>query len=990
MADPTASWTSWQPAGVERAQRLLSALAGTVSPWFAGLVPRGTRVTPLPFHREHELVEIEVEDAAPIFLLEGEQCAHWLDGDSSPIHRANDEESLQLDGTTAEAYIRFFLYFLRGDEGPFTLIEDGRELALANATDPSDQADAVRGDASDDQAADGDPGEEDDSAARLVLARGTAARLAIVEGEDGWVATATMRYGDDLYRTTLTVSRDGQLLMTDDERVVSLRGLTAPSYPPLRPVPYRVPDGGAPREPAPPAAGADGMSDSGDTAATGAGGPLPLAGPPPADGPRSTRAPTPETADGEDEPSLTRARRLRQMERGVARDRETTELLVTVLLEEAIRDLEPDPLLRHFNAGTQPAHALQWFASVLDASSPVVVIESDIPFVEEFVAGILDRRLRLLDDGRVLRAEAISNDDGICTLTVRAGARALYLFSFHAFRALWAAEQTAHELTVQDVAVLVGCARVADVPEPLRRVTDLTLRLPRVDRRVFARVFARLFDGEPAAGWDDPHVDWTRYLLPADFHVPRRLGMGPAEALDYLRERARRRLEAVTPDRAPALADLHGMAEARQVCEDLIADIRAAQSGALPWAHVDRGLLLVGRPGTGKTTLARAVARECGVKFIAASAAGWQAAGSLDQHIRAIRSSFAEARRYAPAILFIDEIDSIGNREHFTGSNAIYATDVVNALLEQMQGLDPAEPVIVLAATNHERNVDPALRRAGRLDQVVSIPLPSVGGLERILQYHLQPFAASRELAPDIDTRTVAALASGRTGADIDFFVRGAARRARKAGRPITQADLVAEVTRRPRHPASAEFGGEARLRRTAVHEAGHALAMLLGPHAGAELTFVSIVPRLDGTLGFAATMPPDGELATRASAVHYLEMLLAGRAAEAVVFGPDLVGLGAGGPSPQSDLAVATRLATDLVCRSGLGDGGNLLWTEAPTPGQLAEVETLLRRAMGAITDRIAQHRGLLVAIVALLLEREEVTGAEVRALRGDATPAS
>jgi ATP-dependent Zn protease len=975
MADPTASWTSWQPAGDDRASRLLSALAGTVSPWFATVRPRGTRVTTLPFHRTHELVEITIDGGHALYVLEGARCVHWLHGDSTPLHDANDEEGLRLDGTTAEAYIRCFLFFLRGDEGPFTLIEAPQLIAPGAGTNTA----------------------SGDVAARLALARSTAAPLTFAEREPegGWVAHTTMRYGDDLFRTTLTLSADGQLLMTEDDHVVSLRGLDAPAYPPLRPALRGAPDDGVPDGEAPADRTADGDTpdapaacghdaiDAPDIAASAPGTGESIAAP----ARLANEAPEPDASDTDDDPALTSTRRLRQMERGVARDRETTELLVTVLLEEAIRDLEPDPLLRHFNAGTRPGQALQWFASVLDASSPIVVIESDIPFVEEFVAGILDRRLRLLDDGRIVRAESISNDDGICTLTVRPGARALYLFSFHAFRALWAAEQTAHELTVQDVAVLVGCTRRADVPEPLRRVTDLVLRLPRVDRRIFPRVFTSLFGSAPAAGWDDPRADWTRYLLPADFHVPRRLGMGPDEALEYLRERARRRLEAVTPDRAPALADLHGMAEARQVCEDLIADIRAAQAGALPWAHVDRGLLLVGRPGTGKTTLARAVARECGVKFIAASATGWQAAGSLDQHIRAIRASFAEARRYAPAILFIDEIDSIGNREHFTGSNAIYATDVVNALLEQMQGLDPAEPVIVLAATNHERNVDPALRRAGRLDQVVQIPLPSVGGLERILQYHLRPFAASGELAADIDTRTLAALASGRTGADVDFFVRGAARRARKAARPITQADLVAEVTRRPRHPASATLGGEARLRRTAVHEAGHALAMLLGPHGGAELTFVSIVPRLDGSLGFAATMPPDDELATRASARYYLELLLAGRAAEAIVFGADAVGLGAGGPSPQSDLAMATRLATDLVCRSGLGDGGHLLWTEAPTAGQLVEVEALLRRAHLAITERIAQQRPLLDAVVALLLDREEVTGAEVRALR-DAPP--
>src|SRR5439155_18671370 len=110
------------------------------------------------------------------------------------------------------------------------------------------------------------------------------------------------------------------------------------------------------------------------------------------------------------------------------------------------------------------------------------------------------------------------------------------------------------------------------------------------------------------------------------------------------------RLRLVSADTGPSLAELHGLGEAKQICEDLMADIRAAQTGQIPWSAVDRGLLLIGRPGTGKTTLARAVAKECGIKFVIASAAKWQAAGYLDAHLRAMRADFAEARRFAPAI----------------------------------------------------------------------------------------------------------------------------------------------------------------------------------------------------------------------------------------------------------------------------------------------------------------------------------------------------
>ena len=176
--------------------------------------------------------------------------------------------------------------------------------------------------------------------------------------------------------------------------------------------------------------------------------------------------------------------------------------------------------------------------------------------------------------------------------------------------------------------MLIGCNRAADVPEPLRRIADSILTFPPIDRRRFARIFEGVFDAKPAAGWDAGGADWTHYLVPGDFHMARRLALGPDDALSVLRDRVAGPAEPRsrrTSVRGWTIC--MGIGEARQIAEDLIDDIRAAQAEQIPWSAVDRGLLLIGAPGTGKTTLARAIAKECGVKFVVASAAKWQSAG---------------------------------------------------------------------------------------------------------------------------------------------------------------------------------------------------------------------------------------------------------------------------------------------------------------------------------------------------------------------------
>jgi ATP-dependent Zn protease len=394
---------------------------------------------------------------------------------------------------------------------------------------------------------------------------------------------------------------------------------------------------------------------------------------------------------------------------------------------------------------------------------------------------------------------------------------------------------------------------------------------------------------------------------------------------------------------------------------------------------VDRGALLVGAPGTGKTTLAKAIAKDCGVRFISASAASWQAAGeSLGPHISAIRSTFSEARNYAPSILFIDEIDSIGNREDFVGgNNAVYQTEVVNAVIEEMAGLDPAAPVIVIGATNHEERVDPALRRSGRLDRVIRIPRPNSAALDHIYRYYIGALGTGTPLDPALDTGALARLSVGLTGADVERIVRGAARRARKANRALSQIDVLAEITDKPRGPDALRILTPTELARTATHEAGHALALFLSESKGSEIGFVSIVPRDEGVLGFVVPFSDERVHLTRRDLEAKLDGFLAGRAAEELIYGPDQVSGGA-----ERDLQFATELVIRMVTKLGLGGSGRLQWSEAASAADMALVEATLSQSYDRVLDALRKQRPPLEALAQVLVDRQELTGDEVRGL--------
>jgi AAA+ superfamily predicted ATPase len=649
------------------------------------------------------------------------------------------------------------------------------------------------------------------------------------------------------------------------------------------------------------------------------------------------------------------------------------QLLVEMLLERALANQKHNRLLGYFNAAKSTVPPLEAFADLMITAYPMVIIESHLPFVEEALCDIITKH-------RGERSEPIfnisKNEEASGEITV-SGYRTgnILVVPLQSGLKISNGQKTAYRLANADVSTIIFTDDAASLPTYLHDFTDVSLEFPSIDEDMFTVLFEQTMQHALPSDWRLAPTNWVKYVLPTDFEHPRRMALPAKASFEYIRDQVNERLSRVDVKGALSLKDLHGLAEARQFAEDLIADIQAAIAGKLPWTQVDRGALLVGPPGTGKTTLARAIANDCGVRFIQASAAGWMAQGeSLGPHIRQIRQTFAEARRYAPAIVFIDEIDSIGSRERFSGQNAQYNTEVVNAVLEQVQALDVSAPVFVIGATNFEERVDLALKRSGRLDRVIRIPLPNKESLTKIYAFYLAKAGEEKFADSANDMETIAGLSLGLSGADIERMVRGAMRRARKQGRALALEDLLAEITGKPISESGAPRLRPDEIERIAWHEAGHALAICLGSSKGEDIGYVSIIPRPDGTLGFVARIPDERVSYTKADYLERLRILLAGRAAEEIRYGAEHVSSGA-----SSDLSIASQLATNMVVRYGMGAGRRLSWDDSANGPAKEDVEKLLTSAYDEIIAALSQQNDALKHIADTLVSRQELIGVEL-----------
>jgi cell division protease FtsH len=445
---------------------------------------------------------------------------------------------------------------------------------------------------------------------------------------------------------------------------------------------------------------------------------------------------------------------------------------------------------------------------------------------------------------------------------------------------------------------------------------------------------------------------------------------------------------------ATRFADVAGYSAAKTEIGEIVDYLRDPARYHRAGARGPRGVLMAGPPGTGKTLLARAVAGEARVPFFSVSGSGFVEM-FVGVGAARVRDLFEQARTRGPAIVFIDEIDALGaRRDHGGLAGSDEREQTLNQLLAEMDGFEDSAGVVVLAATNRPDALDPALRRPGRFDREVIVPLPNRAERRAILAAH----ARGKTLGPDTDFDEVAAATPGFSGADLANLVNEAAVTAVRAGRiSLTAADFADardRVLLGTRHTSPLTPG---ELATVAVHEAGHALVATLSPHADP----VSRVTVLGAgqALGLTEMLPADDRrLYGERYLADTLAVRLGGRAAERLIRGEASTGAA-------DDLASATALATQMVRELGLSDKiGPVSYTGQsdghPAFGQRGysehtqwlvdqEVADLLTSAEARARDLLTEHKEALNQLTAALLEQETVSGDQVRAIARATSPA-
>jgi cell division protease FtsH len=478
---------------------------------------------------------------------------------------------------------------------------------------------------------------------------------------------------------------------------------------------------------------------------------------------------------------------------------------------------------------------------------------------------------------------------------------------------------------------------------------------------------------------------WLRLSRGANAGMQGVLGVGRSRAKVFDEERP-----------STTFGDVAGYEGAKREISEVVDFLRNPERYTKAGAVVPRGVLMVGPPGTGKTLLARAVAGEAHVPFFSVTGSSFVEM-FVGVGAARVRDLFTEARKRSPAILFIDEVDAIGQRR--AGQGAVVSNDereqTLNQLLAEMDGFDPAMGIVVLAATNRPEVLDPALMRPGRFDRQVTIPLPNVTEREAILGVHTK----RKSLAPNVNLNVVARGTPGFSGADLANLTNEAAIFAVRENRDVVNAEDFGAA--RDRIILGRREGSNVLLpeekHAVAVHESGHALVAALSEHAD-PVAKVTILPA-GQALGVTEQLPlVERHMYGEDYLQDSLAVRLGGRAAELVVLGQGSTGAG-------NDLAGATDLATKMIREFGMSpvlgpvgypEGGSVFlggggpgmssrpYAEATQAAIDGEVSKLLRQAEERAVHLLSSHRGELDSLVRLLLERETVDGSDVYRLAG------
>ncbi len=465
---------------------------------------------------------------------------------------------------------------------------------------------------------------------------------------------------------------------------------------------------------------------------------------------------------------------------------------------------------------------------------------------------------------------------------------------------------------------------------------------------------------------------------------------GGGKMMNFGKSRAKLSTEEENHVKFDQVAGLH---EEKEELEEIVDFLKAPRKYTQLGARIPKGVLLVGPPGTGKTLLAKAVAGEAGVPFFSISGSDFVEM-FVGVGASRVRDLFEDAKKNAPCIVFIDEIDAVARRRGTgMGGGHDEREQTLNQMLVEMDGFGVNEGIIVMAATNRVDILDPAIMRPGRFDRKVVVGRPDVAGREEILAVH----AKNKPLGDDVDLKQIAQTTAGFTGADLENLLNEAAILAAKENRAyICQADINKSFVKVGiGAEKKSRVISEKEKRITAFHEAGHAILFHLLPDVGPVYT-VSIIPTGAGAAGYTMPLPEKDEMFnSKGRMLQEIIVDLGGRVAEELVF--DDITTGA-----SQDIKQATKLARSMVTKYGMSDqiglicyddddeevfiGRDLAHTKSYSNAVAERIDEEVKRMIDDAYEKaksmILEHRGVLDACAELLLQKEKITRDEFEAL--------